>query len=175
MPDIPYKYLKDENWDTFYPITGPSSVNGQIPVANGGTGADTAAGARANLGAVSAQDVTLYSQPNDFVVSVSEGGTGATTAAGALTNLGVTVVDYRFTVSFSAGTIGTRGAQYTIADGIPSGKKLISAVVYGIQDSSTVIPILFGYGSALYLNAYRATTSAVSSNIIDVRFTMIDS
>lgn len=111
MPNVPYKYLKDENWETFYPIIGPSSVNGQIPIANGGTGADTAAGARANLGAVSAHDVTLSSQPNDFILSVSEGGTGANNAADARANLGIGM-DLLWTnsnpsESFAAQTIAT--------------------------------------------------------------------
>lgn len=51
MPDIPYKYLQDENGETFYPVTGSSSMVDPVPIAKGGTGASTAAEARANLGA----------------------------------------------------------------------------------------------------------------------------
>lgn len=49
MSDVPYKYLK-ENDEVFYPIIGPSSFNGALPVSKGGTGAPTPAAARANLG-----------------------------------------------------------------------------------------------------------------------------
>lgn len=127
MPDVPYKYLKDENWETFYPITGASSVNGQIPVANGGTGADTAAGARANLGAVSAQDVTLASQPNDFVVSVSEGGTGAQTAAQARANLGVDSATIGATTELYSFT-GTTSTSVSLSESADNFALLIFAI-----------------------------------------------
>ena len=51
MPDIPYKQLMEDG-EPFYPVTGPSSFNGALPVSKGGTGADNAAAARANLGAI---------------------------------------------------------------------------------------------------------------------------
>lgn len=59
----------------------PASVNASLPLAvsDGGTGATTAAGARANL--------ILSPMP------ISDGGTGATTAGGARTNLGVSATE----------------------------------------------------------------------------------
>lgn len=61
------------------PVTGAGTMTlgGTLALAHGGTGATTAAQARANLGAM--QDAT---------VPVSKGGTGATTAASARSNLG---------------------------------------------------------------------------------------
>ena len=61
-------------------------------------------------GSVSAQDVSIASQPNAFVVSVSEGGTGATTAAQARANLGATNIQLLWentspSSSMAAGTI----------------------------------------------------------------------
>lgn len=51
---------------------------GIMGIANGGTGSDTAAGARANLGVMA----------SSAIIPVAQGGTGATTAAGAITALG---------------------------------------------------------------------------------------
>ena len=87
MPTIPYKYLKESD-NVFYPVVGASSVEGQIPVSSGGTGASTALAARENIGAISAENVTSGVQPGNFVLSINEGGTGANTAEGASSNLG---------------------------------------------------------------------------------------
>ena len=50
MSDVPYKYLKDENGNTFYPMTGSTSMVDPVSVVKGGTGADNAEDARDNLG-----------------------------------------------------------------------------------------------------------------------------
>lgn len=64
MSDIPYKYLKD-NGDIFYPVTGASSFNDPVPVNKGGTGAENAEQARANLGIVDGLGATLlWTNPN---------------------------------------------------------------------------------------------------------------
>lgn len=52
MSTIPYKQLKDENGDSFYPVCGASSFSDAVPITKGGTGADNAADALVNLGAV---------------------------------------------------------------------------------------------------------------------------
>jgi len=89
MSTVPYKYLKDENFQDFYPMIGESSFADPVSVASGGTGADTAAGARANLGAISATDAALVAGNVPFVLDVAEGGTGADNASDARDNLGL--------------------------------------------------------------------------------------
>ncbi len=74
------------------PITdiGTFTLTGILGVANGGTGANTAAAARVNLGAATAganDDITSLAGLTT-PLSVAQGGTGATTAEGARTNLG---------------------------------------------------------------------------------------
>ena len=83
-------------------------------------------------------------------------------------------VDETVMVSFPAGTIGTRGFQKKLDATAPNGKKIVGTAVTYIQDSSTLIPILFSTGSDLYFNAYRATSSAVSNIEVHVRFTFAE-
>lgn len=62
-----------------------------LPVANGGTGDTTAAGARSNLSAAKSganSDITSLSALST-ALSIAQGGTGATSAAAALSALGI--------------------------------------------------------------------------------------
>ena len=70
-----------------------SDVTGTLPLANGGTNATTASGARTSLGAAASganTDITsLGGLTTD--IAVADGGTGASDAATARTNLGVAI------------------------------------------------------------------------------------
>lgn len=79
---------------------------------------------------------------------------------------------YTFPISYSAGTIGTRGYQgsETITK---AGYTPISVLITYVGASNSYIPVAFlGANSTdtlLYCNAYRCTTSAVNNSSITVK------
>lgn len=86
----------------------------------------------------------------------------------------ITYRDFAFTdLSFTAGTIGTRGYQGTIpSDTLAiSGYTPIAFSIVFANDSSQYIPItIYATTSGiLYFNLYRATTSSVSGAAVTVR------
>lgn len=90
-----------------------------LAVADGGTGASTAANARTNLGAAASgsnSDITSLSGLTT-ALSVAQGGTGSATASGARTNLGLGTLATQSSVTAAqvpTGTVvQTQYAQYT--------------------------------------------------------------
>lgn len=71
------------------------------------------------------------------------------------------------TVSFAAGTIGTRGFQTSWPSGNIGGTPLYVEITH-ISNSANFHAQAFLEGSTVYLNAYRATTNAVSGSTVDV-------
>lgn len=81
MPTIPYKQLKDENGDSFYPVCGASSFSDAVPIIKGGTGAQTAEAAASNLGFVEGNGYIKF--PNGTLIQW--GRTTSITVAGSST------------------------------------------------------------------------------------------
>jgi hypothetical protein len=77
------------------------------------------------------------------------------------------------TVSFNAGTIGTRGQQFSYIDELV-GKTLIGVVVHYISDSTKFVPVILRSDVNLYLNVYRATSSAVSNEKVEIAYSYIE-
>ena len=86
-----------------------------VSVANGGTGASTAAGARTNLGAAVANHThSLSTSSITGILPVSKGGTGSSTASGARSALGAMAADALIPIN-QGGTGGTT-AQAALAN-----------------------------------------------------------
>lgn len=76
------------------------------------------------------------------------------------------------TVTFSAGTIGTRGQQFAYYNEL-SEKTLIGAWVHYISDSTKFMPIIIRSDNSLYCNVYRSTSSAVSNEKVEISYAYI--
>lgn len=71
------------------------------------------------------------------------------------------------TISFSAGTIGTRGYQTSWSSSAIGGTPLFVQITH-IANSAGYHAQAFIENGTVYLNAYRATSSAVSNSTVDV-------
>ena len=105
--------------------TGAIVVGGQLNIANGGTGASTASGARTalGLGTIATQDSDSVSITGGSIaditdLAVADGGTGASNASGARSNLGLGTIATQNSnaVSITGGSI-TGINPLAIADG----------------------------------------------------------
>ena len=84
--------------------------------------------------------------------------------------------DFLFSeVQCTAGTIGTRGAQYikNKSETAKAGYKIISATIVSVDNSAEMNPVAILYNEQLYLNVYRATSSATSAQSISVRLAYV--
>lgn len=145
--------------DTGFVTAAEAAAAAPVQSVNGKTGAFNLTAA--DVGA----KPDSYTAPVDSV----NGQTGAVTVAG--TDYIVTE-EYEVVTSFSAGTIGTRGAQVH-TDCTKSGYTLIGAWVTYIANSTNYNPVVFKQNNAqgVYCNFYRATASAVST--ANCRFTCV--
>lgn len=116
-----------------------------LPVNRGGTGADTAAGARSNLSAAASGSNTDITSITGLttMLAVNQGGTGASTASGARTNLGLGSIATQdaSSVSITGGSI-TGITDLAIADGGTGASTAANARV-------NLLPSYTGNGSKL--------------------------
>lgn len=71
------------------------------------------------------------------------------------------------TVSFAAGTIGTRGYQTSWSSTSIGGTPKYVQITH-VANSANYLPIAFIEGTTVYFNAYRCVSSAVSNSTVDV-------
>lgn len=138
--------------------SGAVTLAGTLAVANGGTGATTAANARTNLGlgtiatqASSSVSITGGSITGITDLAVADGGTGASTAADARTNLGL-------------GTMATQASNaVSITGGSITGITDLAVADGGTGASSfTANRVLLGNGTS----AFQTVAPGTSGNVL---------
>ena len=157
-----------------------------LAVADGGTGASTASGARVNLGlgTISTQDSTNVNITGGTITSitalaVADGGTGANTALGARTNLGLAsgatttvgtmAVQNASAVTITGGTI-TGITVLAVADGGTGANTALGARTnLSVPPNSRTITAGTGLSGGGDLSADRTFTIATNSNGYGVR------
>lgn len=84
---------------------------------------------------------------------------------------GMITEEYTGTITYEAGTIGTRGAAVNLGSAAKTGRKLVSAIVISASSASAYSIMLYVSNGNLYAAAYRATGAAVNGASITVRAT----
>ena len=83
----------------------------------------------------------------------------------------VVAYEKQVTASYSAGTIGTRGAQVSFDNPAPSSYYIRSILITYVSASGTFHPIAFFNEGKIYVNFYRASTEALNNGMVKLRIT----
>jgi hypothetical protein len=119
-------------------VAGGLNLGAPVAVASGGTGANSASGARTNLGTNDAANITTGT------LAIAQGGTGANTATAAfnalnpMTTTGDIIYEASPTVAARLG-IGSNGQVLTVASGIPSWAALPAGGVTSLNGQTGAI------------------------------------
>lgn len=99
-------YIKDNN--QIVKLNDGANLSGIVPIAHGGTNANSAAGARQSLGLGSlatVNSISLSSSTLTGTLPITKGGTGATNASAARTNLGLGSLATVNSISLSSNSV----------------------------------------------------------------------
>jgi hypothetical protein len=135
-----------------------ANITGIAAIANGGTGASTAAQALTNLGAAAASHNHAASAINSGTVAITNGGTGASTAAGALTNLGAAPATHTHAASaITSGTIAIANGGTGASTAAAARTKLGAAAASHTHAASYIEAATFPFaaGWSEYSPTYR--------------------
>ena len=139
----------NDDWDL---IVGGQSVleaidgivEAPVSVANGGTGATTAAAALTNLGAAASSHKHAASAITSGTLAIARGGTGATTAASALTTLGAAAASHSHAASdITSGTLAAARLPFKYAYGSSTCNGSTAATIDYSSAGFTEVPKVF--------------------------------
>lgn len=161
--------------DTVGTITSGTWNGTTIALANGGTGATTASGARTNLelGSIATQAANNVSITGGSItgitdLAVADGGTGASDASGARTNLGLAIgTDVQ---AYNATLAAVAGGTYTGDDSITTVGTISSGTWQGTAIANTYLPKLNGFTApdgSVSLNSQKITNLATPTSSTD--------
>lgn len=141
-------------------ITSLSGLSTALSVAQGGTGATSAAGARASLGAAASgsnSDITALSGLTT-ALSVAQGGTGATTSGTARTNLGAAASGANSDIT----SLSALSTALSVAQG-GTGVTSLSALLTALK---AISPAWTSYTPTLTAQSGTYTTSSSSGRYV---------
>lgn len=153
--------------------TTAGDVTGTVAIANGGTGATSAANARTNLAAAKSganSDITSLTGLTT-ALSVGQGGTGATAAAGARTNLGAAASGANSDITSLSGlttalSVAQGGTGATDASGARTNLGVVIGTNVAAAGANSDITSLSGLTTPL--SVAQGGTGSATQNFVDL-------
>jgi hypothetical protein len=161
----------NEDWDIYL---GDIKLNGTVPIDRGGTGATSAAAARANLDITPANIGAATSNHNHAlndltgVLEISKGGTGAQTAADARSNIGAAAASHGHSADdITSGTLNRNRLPFRYSFGTTSITSTWSTVSFGRTINNAVVVCTYA-GDAATSGINVIKTRNITSSGFDV-------